>query len=66
MVRQILCSRGRPVEQFYWMSNRYFIGGQIEIFIVFLNEIDNSKAFQANLQNSSGRPVESYWTSSRI
>ena len=32
----------------------------------FLDEIGNSKTFEANLQNSSGCPVESYWTSSRI
>ena len=35
-------------------------------FIAFLDEISNSKTFEANLQNSSGRPVESYWTYSGI
>ena len=38
---QIFCSRGRPVN----------------FFIAFLNEIGNSMSFEANLQNSSGRPV---------
>ena len=41
------------------MSNRNFTGSQVEIFIGFLDEIGNSKTFEANLQNSSGRPVES-------
>ena len=45
-------------QKFYWTSSK--------IFIVFLDEISNSKTFEANLQNSSGRPVDSYWTSSRI
>ena len=70
---QIFCSRGRPVEQFYWTSSRFqgtsnrnSTGRPVEIFIAFLDEISNSKTFEANLQNSSGRPVESYWTSSRI
>ena len=70
---QIFCSRGRPVEQFYWTSSRFqgtsnrnSTGRPVEIFIAFLNEISNSKTFETNLQNSSGRPVESYWTSSRI
>ena len=66
MIRQIFCSRGRPVEQFYWTSNRNSTGRPVEIFIAFLDEISNSKTFEANLQNSSGCPVESYWTSSRI
>ena len=30
------------------------------MFIAFLSEIVNSKAFEANFQNSRGRPVESY------
>ena len=51
-IRQIFCSRGRPVEQFYWTSS-------VEMFITFFDEIGNSKTFEANLQNSSGRPVES-------
>ena len=38
---QIFYSRGRPVK----------------FFIAFLDEIGNSKSFEANLQNSSGRPV---------
>ena len=70
---QIFCSRGRPVEQFYWTSSRFqgtsnrnSTGRPVEIFFAFLDEISNSKTFEANLQNSSGRPVESYWTSSRI
>ena len=41
------------------MSNRNSTGCPVEIFIAFLNEISNSKTFEANLQNSSGRPVES-------
>ena len=41
------------------MSNRNFTGRPVEIFIVFFDEISNSKTFEANLQNSSGRPVES-------
>ena len=41
------------------MSNRNFTGRPVEIFIAFLNEISNSKTFEAKLQNSSGRPVES-------
>ena len=36
------------------------------IFIAFLDKISNCKILEANLQNSSVRPVESYWTSSRI
>ena len=48
------------------MSNRNSTGHPVEIFIAFLDEISISKTFEANLQNSSGRPVESYWTSSRI
>ena len=42
------------------MSNRNSTGRPVEIFIAFLDEISNSKTFEANLQNSSGRPVESY------
>ena len=34
--------------------------------MAFLDEFSNFKTFEANLKNSSGRPVESYWTSSRI
>ena len=71
--KTIFCSRGRPLEQFYWMSSRFqgtsnrnSSGRPVEIFIAFLNEISNSKTFEANLQNSSGRPVESYQTSRRI
>ena len=45
-------------QKFYWTSSRKFIA--------FLDEISNSKTFEAYLQNSSGRLVESYWTSSRI
>ena len=39
------------------MSNRNSTGRPVEIFIAFLDEIGNSKSFEANLQNSSGRPV---------
>ena len=52
ILSQIFCSRGRPVEQFYWTSS-------VEMFITFFDEIGNSKTFEANLQNSSRRPVES-------
>ena len=41
------------------MFNRNSIGHPVGIFLVFLDEIGNSKTFEANLQNSSGRPVES-------
>ena len=41
------------------MCNRNSTGCPVEIFIAFLDEISNSKTFEANLQNSSGRPVES-------
>ena len=37
-----------------------FTGRPVEIFIAFLDEIANSKTFEANLQNSSGCLVESY------
>ena len=68
---QIFCSRGRPLEnsrgrlvdftgrpvnstgrplEFSW-------GRPVKFFIAFLDEIGNSKSFEANLQNSSGRPV---------
>ena len=65
--RQISRGRPRPVEQFYWTSSRFWgtsnrnsTGRPVEIFIAFLEEISNSKTFEANLQNSSGCPVESY------
>ena len=51
-IKPNLLTRGRPVEQFYWTSS-------VEMFITFFNEIGNSKTFEANLQNSSRRPVES-------
>ena len=41
------------------MSNRISTGRPVKFFIAFLNEIGNSKSFEANLQNSSGRPLES-------
>ena len=41
------------------MSNKNSTGRPVEILIAFLNEIGNSKTFVANLQNSSGRPLES-------
>ena len=40
------------------MPNRNSTGRPVEI-IAFSNEIGNSKTFEANLQNSSGRPLES-------
>ena len=40
------------------MSNRNSTERPVEIFIAFLDEIRNSKTFEANLQNSSGRPIE--------
>ena len=39
-------------------SIRNLTGCPVEIFIAFPNEIGNSKTFEANLQNSSGRPVQ--------
>ena len=41
------------------MSNRNFTGIPAEIFIAFLDEIVNSKTFEANLENSSRCLVES-------
>ena len=41
------------------MSNRNFTGCPVEIFTAFLDEIVNSKTFEANLENSSRRLVES-------
>ena len=40
------------------MPNRNSNGRPVEI-IALINEIGNSKTFEANLQNSSGRPLES-------
>ena len=51
-------SSGRPVEILLDVPQK--------LFIAFVYEIGNSKTFEANMQNSSGCPVESYWTSSRI
>ena len=51
-------STGRPLE--------FSRGRPVKFFIAFLDEIGNSKSFEANLQNSSGHPVESYWMSCRI
>ena len=48
---QIIWPRGRSLD-----STRR----PVEIFIAFLDEISNFKIFEANLQNSSGHPVESY------
>ena len=45
--------------RFLWTSNRNFTGRQIEIFIAFFDEIFNSEKFEANLQNSIRRSVES-------
>ena len=63
---QIFCSRGCLVEHFYGTSSRFWrtsirnsTGHLVEIYIAFLDEIGNSKTFEAYLQNSSGRPVES-------
>ena len=47
-------------------SIRNLTGCLVEIFIAFPDEIGNSKTFEANLQNSRGCLVESYWMSSRI
>ena len=41
------------------MSNRISTGHPVKFFIAFLDEIGNSKTFEANFQNSSGRPIES-------
>ena len=35
IIHQIFCSRGRPVEQFYWTSNRYFTGCPVEFLLYF-------------------------------
>ena len=50
---QIFCSRGRPVEQFYWTSSRFqgtsnrnSTERPVEIFIAFLEEIGNSRTFE--------------------
>ena len=51
-------SSGRPVEILLDVPQKFFIA--------FVYEIGNSKTFEANMQNSSGRPAESYLTSSRI
>ena len=42
-------STGRPLE--------FSRGRPVNLFIAFLDEIGNSMSFEANLQNSSGRPV---------
>ena len=77
---QIFCSRGRPQENSRGRpvdftgrpvnSTRrpleFSRGRPVKFFIAFLDEIGNSKSFEANLQNSSGHPVESYWKPSRI
>ena len=44
-----LNSTGRPLE--------FSRGRPVKFFIALLDEIGNSKSFEANLQNSSGRPV---------
>ena len=51
-------SSGRPVEILLDVPQK--------LFIAFVYEIGNSKTFEANMQKSSGHPVESYWMSSRI
>ena len=62
---QIFCSRGRPVDFTGRPVNstgrplEFSRGRPVKFFIAFLNEIGNSKSFEANLQNSSERPVES-------
>ena len=50
ILRQIFCSSGRLVDS---------RGCPMEILLAFLDKIGNPKTFAANLQNSSGRPVES-------
>ena len=61
---QIFCSRGRPLENsrgrpvdFTGRPLEFSRGRPVKFFIAFLDEIGNSKSFEANLQNSSGRPV---------
>ena len=68
---QIFCSRGRPLENCRGrpvdFTGRpvnstgrpleFSRGRPVKFFIAFLDEIGNSKSFEANLQNSSGRPV---------
>ena len=68
---QIFCSRGRPLENCRGRPVdftghpvnstgrplEFSRGRPVKFFIAFLNEIGNSKSFEANLQNSSGRPV---------
>ena len=68
---QIFCSRGRPLENSRGrpvdFTGRpvnstgrpleFSRGRPVKFFIAFLDEIGNSKSFEANLQNSSGRPV---------
>ena len=70
-VGQIFCSRGRPLENSRGRPVDFTgrpvnsTGRPLEFsrrrpvkfFIAFLDEIGNSKSFEANLQNSSGRPV---------
>ena len=77
---QIFCSRGRPLENSKGRPVDFTgrpvnsTGRPLEFsrrrpvksFIAFLDEIGNSNSFEANLQNSGGRPVESYWTCHRI
>ena len=69
---QIFCSRGRPLENSRGrpvdFTGRpvnstgrpleFSRGRPVNFFIAFLDEIGNSMSFEANLQNSSGRPVE--------
>merc|ERR1712001_508166 len=56
-------SRGRPVEFTGRPVNstghplEFSRGRPLNFFIAFLDEIGNSMSFEANLQNSSGRPV---------
>ena len=68
---QIFCSRGRPLEtsrgrpvdftgrpvNSTGRPLEFSRGRPVKFFIAFLDEIGNSKSFEANLQNSSGRPV---------
>ena len=69
---QIFCSRGRPLENSKGrpvdFTGRpvnstgrpleFSRGRPVKFFIAFLDEIGNSKSFEANFQNSSGHPVE--------
>ena len=54
-------STGHPLEILLFLRPIEILttGRPLEIFIVFVEEIGDSMTFETNLQNSSGRPVES-------